>query len=103
MGVMLSVCVALCGLGSGRDSAEPIPVEVIQIHRECDGEWGGMVPTQSGWCSNSKHWFTTSFLQPLPYLVTGSWKLSANEQFFGIAQTAVTLLRTAQIKQGVSS
>ena len=24
----------------------------------------------SGWCSNSKHWFTTSFLQPLPYLVT---------------------------------
>ena len=29
---------------------------------------------------NSKHWFTTSFLQPLPYL--GSRKLSANEQFF---------------------
>ena len=33
---------------------------------------------------NSKHWFTTSFLQPLPYFiyVIGSRKLSANEQFF---------------------
>ena len=26
MGVMLSMCEALCGLGSGRDSAELIPV-----------------------------------------------------------------------------
>ena len=26
--------------------------------------------TQRGIYSNSKHWFTTSFLQPLPYLVT---------------------------------
>ena len=26
--------------------------------------------TQVGVESNSKHWFTTSFLQPLPYLVT---------------------------------
>ena len=34
--------------------------------------------------ANSKHWFTTSFPQPLPYLVTpyGSRKLSAQEQFF---------------------
>ena len=29
-----------------------------------------MVVTDAGSCSNSKHWFTTSFLQPLPYLVT---------------------------------
>ena len=26
--------------------------------------------TQSAFTTNSKHWFTTSFLQPLPYLVT---------------------------------
>ena len=53
---------------------------------------------------NSKHWFTTSFLQPLPYLVTaiGSRKLSANEQFFVGAQTVVSLLQTTRIKQGVS-
>ena len=49
---------------------------------------------------NSKHWFTTSFLQPLPYL--GSRKLSANEQFFVGVQTVVYLLQTSQIKQGVS-
>ena len=33
---------------------------------------------------------------------TGSRKLSANEQFFVGAQTVVSLLRTTQIKQGVS-
>ena len=33
---------------------------------------------------------------------TGSRKLSANEQFFVGAQTVVSLLQTAQIKQGVS-
>ena len=32
----------------------------------------------------------------------GSRKLSANEQFFVGAQTVVSLLQTAQIKQGVS-
>ena len=31
-----------------------------------------------------------------------SRKLSANEQFFGGAQTVVSLLQTTQIKQGVS-
>ena len=43
--------------------------------------------------ANSKHWFTTSFLQPLLYFgyAIGSRKLSANEQFFGGAQTVVTL------------
>ena len=34
--------------------------------------------------------------------VIGSWKLSANEQFFVGAQTVVSLLQTTQIKQGVS-
>ena len=34
--------------------------------------------------------------------VTGSWKLSANEQFFVGVQTVVSLLQTTQIKQGVS-
>ena len=34
--------------------------------------------------------------------VTGSWKLSANEQFFSGAQAVVSLLQTTQIKQGVS-
>ena len=54
--------------------------------------------------ANSKHWFTTSLFQPLPYLVTpwGPEKLSANEQFFVGAQTVAGLLQTAQIKQGVS-
>ena len=59
------------------------------------------------------HWFTTSFLQPLVYdilpsttavfsYVIGSRKRSANEQLFVGAQTAVSLLRTTLIKQGVS-
>ena len=34
--------------------------------------------------------------------VIGSWKLSANEQFFVDAQTVVSLLQTTQIKQGES-
>ena len=34
--------------------------------------------------------------------VIGSWKLSANEQFFVGAQTVVSLLQTTEIKQGVS-
>ena len=55
--------------------------------------------------TNSKHWFTSSFLQPalvydiLPtatavfsYAV-GSRKLSVNEQFFIGAQTVVSLLK----------
>ena len=32
----------------------------------------------------------------------GSRKLSANEQFFGCAQTVVSLFQTTQLKQGVS-
>ena len=47
---------------------------------------------------DSKHWFTTSFLQPLPFsYAIGSRKLSANEQFFVGAQTEVILLQTIQI------
>ena len=34
--------------------------------------------------------------------VIGSWKLSANEQFFIGAQTVVSLLQTTQIKQSMS-
>ena len=54
--------------------------------------------------SNSKHWFTTSFLQPLPYLVTpqGPENCQLTTSFFVGAQTVVSLLQTAQIKQGVS-
>ena len=53
---------------------------------------------------NSKHWFTTSFLQPLPYLVTP--KVSENCQLtssfvVGGAQTVVILLQTTQIISGV--
>ena len=59
---------------------------------------------QHRFVANSKHRFTTSFLQPLPYLVTpeGPKKMSVNEQFFVGAQTVVSLLQTTQIKQGVS-
>ena len=56
--------------------------------------------------ANSKHWFTTSFIQVSTTAVfsyaIGSRKLSANEQFFVGAQTVVNLLQTTQIKQGVS-
>ena len=46
----------------------------------------------------SKHWFTTSFLQPLPYFIytIGSRKLTSS--FFVIgAQTVVSLLQTTRI------
>ena len=47
---------------------------------------------------NSRPWFTTSFLQPLPYLVTPEGpENSANEQFFVGAQTVVSLLQTTWI------
>jgi len=79
---------------------------------------------------NSKHWFTTSFLggrcrkamlgvwsvprlRALVYDILpsttavfsyaiGSWKLSADEQFFVNAETVIRLLQATQIKQGVS-
>ena len=61
--------------------------------------------------SNSKHWFTTSFLQitAVSSYAIGSRKLSANEQFVVVvvvvfvgAQTVVSLLQTTKIKQGMS-
>ena len=53
---------------------------------------------------HSKHWFTTSFLQPLPYLVTLLFPENCRltSSFFVGAQTVVSLLQTTQIKQGVS-
>ena len=53
---------------------------------------------------HSKHWFTTSFLQPLPYLVTPLFPENCRltSSFFVGAQTVVSLLQTTQIKQGVS-
>ena len=33
-------------------------------------DYGTISETETERVSNSKHWFTTSFLQPLPYLVT---------------------------------
>ena len=63
-----------------------------------------MVVTDAGSCSNSKHWFTTSFLQPLPYLVTpyGPENCQLTSSFFVGAQTVVSLLQTTQIKQALS-
>ena len=59
--------------------------------------------TRAYW--DSKYWFTTYFLQPLPYpyfsYAIGSTKLSANEQFFVGAQTVVSLLQTTQITSDV--
>ena len=48
-------------------------------------------------------WFTTSFLQPLPYLVTlqGPKTCQLTNSFFVGAQTVISLLQTTQIKQGV--
>ena len=56
--------------------------------------------------ANSKpHWFTTSsFLQPLPYLVTPQGPENcqlSNKQFFVGAQTVVSLLQTTQIRSHV--
>ena len=63
---------------------------------------------EGGGGSNSKHWFTTSFLQPLPHLVTpqGQENYQITSSFVvvvgGGVQTVVSLLQTIQIKQGVS-
>ena len=48
---------------------------------------------------NSKHWFTTFFLQPLPYLVTpqGQENCQLTRNSFVGAQTVVSLLQTTQI------
>ena len=47
---------------------------------------------------------TTSFLRPLPYLVTpqGPENCQLMSSFFVGAQTVVSLLQTTQMKQGVS-
>ena len=50
--------------------------------------------------ADSKQWFTTSFLQPLPYLVTpqGPENCQPTSSFFVVgAQTVVSLLQTTQI------
>ena len=70
-------------------------------------------PCNCGFCTtpppapNSQHWFTTSCLQPLPYLVTpyGPHTQKKNQltiSFFVGTQTVVSLLQTTQIKQDVS-
>ena len=48
---------------------------------------------------NCKHWFTTSFLQPLLYLITSQClkKCQLTSRFFVGAQTVVCLLQTTQI------
>ena len=47
--------------------------------------------SKSYWYPDSKHWFTTSFLQPLPYLVTplGPENCQLTSSFFVAAQTVV--------------
>ena len=50
----------------------------------------------AGGSSNCKHWLTTSFLQPLPYLVTEICQLTRSFYFIG-DQTVVSLLQTTQI------
>ena len=52
-----------------------------------------------GFIPNSKHRFTTSFLQALPYLVTplGPENCQLTSSFFVGAQTVVSLLQTTQI------
>ena len=50
--------------------------------------------------ANSKHWFTISVLQPLPYLVTPSGPENCQQLllfFFVGAQTVASLLQTTQI------
>ena len=51
-------------------------------------------------CPNSKHWFTTSFLQPLPWLITScrSWKTSA----FRWCSNSSKFVTESQIRLGVS-
>ena len=53
----------------------------------------------SSYTANSKHWFATSFLQPLPYLVTSSGpeNCQLTSSFFVGAQTVVSLLQTTHI------
>ena len=53
----------------------PAAIDAAPVSRQVVAAETTMIPP------NSKHWFTTSFLQPLPYLVTP---------------------QTTQIKQGVS-
>ena len=53
---------------------------------------------------DSKHWFTTSFLQPLPYIVTPKvWENCQLTSSFvvGGAQTVVMFLQITQIRSGV--
>ena len=71
-----TVCVCCCG---ERCTKRDGPAVRLWISPPCS-----QVPhADTGTDANSKHWFTTSFLQPLPYLGSiGSRKLSANEQFF---------------------
>ena len=53
--------------------------------------------------SNSKHWFTTSFLQPLPYLVTSQVpeNCQLTSSFFVVVQTVISFLQTTQILSDV--
>ena len=64
----------------------------------------GIFLPESASNTNSKHWFMTFFLQPLPYLVTpqGPENCQLMSSFFVGVQTVVSLLQTTQIKQGVS-
>ena len=58
-------------------------------HRQAGSHAG----TQAGSRRNCKHWFTTSFLQPLPYLATpqGPENCQLTSSFLVGAQTVVSL------------
>ena len=49
---------------TGERAGQTVPVEGTLLHKATDSA------QQIRAEPNSKHWFTTSFLQPLPYLVT---------------------------------
>ena len=68
------------GGGGGGETGSPSPQQNVRrrygslkrrrwktVFHDVDG---GARRTKSTGRSNSKHWFTTSFLQPLPYLVS---------------------------------
>ena len=69
------VCVCVCsGGGGGAGIAQWLRSVGLVIDRSRDrtiaGTAGEFYSQWSAFCADSKHWFTTSFFQPLLYLVT---------------------------------
>ena len=83
-------------LGSVIGREEHLDLITVNVYRTAPARLGCSRSERTGFVTNSKHWFTTFFLQPLSYLVTplGPENCQLTSSFL---LPVISLLQTTQI------